>query len=72
MDWLRGALSSPFGGFLTNPAPTDSVGTEEVQGMGATTVSTVVPGDEGQDPVSFAGTPGVDERLHPNDAVGPA
>ena len=57
--------------FLQTP-PTDYVGTEEVQGMGATTVSTVVPGDEGQDPASFAGTPGVDERLQPNDAVGQA
>ena len=34
----------------------------------AKTVSTVVPGVEGQDPASFAGTPGVDERLQPNDA----
>ena len=40
--------------------------------MGATTVSTVVPGDEGQDLASFAGTPGMDERLQPNDAVGQA
>ena len=35
----------------------------------AKTVSTVVPGVEGQDPASFAGTPGVDERLVP-DTVG--
>ena len=34
----------------------------------AKTVTTVVPGDEGQDPASFAGTPGVDERLQPNTA----
>ena len=31
----------------------------------AKTVSTVVPGVEGRDPASFAGTPGVDERLVP-------
>ena len=36
--------------------------------MCAKTVSTAVPGVEGQDPASFAGTPGVDERLQPNDA----
>ena len=34
----------------------------------AKTVSTVVPGDEGRDPASFAGTPGVDERLQPGTA----
>ena len=34
----------------------------------AKTVSTVVPGVEGRDPASFVGTPGVDERLQPNDA----
>ena len=34
----------------------------------AKTVSTVVPGVEGRDPASFAGTPGVDERLQPNTA----
>ena len=37
-------------------------------GGDAKTVSTVVPGVEGRDPASFAGTPGVDERLQPNDA----
>ena len=34
----------------------------------AKTVSTVVPGVEGRDPASFAGTPGVDERLQPGTA----
>ena len=34
----------------------------------AKTVSTVVPGVEGRDPASFAGTPGVNERLQPNTA----
>ena len=68
MDWLRTTLSSPFGGFLAGPARTDSVGGEGLQGMGATTVSTFVPGVEGQDPASFAGTPGVNERVLPNDA----
>ena len=56
MDWLRETLSSPFGGFLAGPARTDSVGGEGLQGMGATTVSTFVPGVEGQDPASFAGS----------------